>query len=395
MTGILEGIRVLDFGMAAVGPLAATYLGVLGADVIKVESPKGDVVRSPARMQQGNMGTTFIGNNYTKRGIVLDLKDSGDNALAAELITTADVVLDNFRSADIMIRLGFGYEVMSKLNPRIIYLQASAYGSRGPLDGMVSNEWFTQAGAGYSSLNGQPGGRPEFLRGSAHLDWNGSMLNCLGLLVALYVREKTGHGMYLQTSQFQSTVYAGLTRWAEFFATDTSPERMGSARPNIVPDQAFQTALGYITVSAIHDGLWRRLCDAIGLSELADDPRFKTNRDRVEHREELIPLLEARFKKKASHQWIAILRANRVPCGEYFEGKARSHIMLEHPQVQANGLMATLKTPWGPGNVSTGHWRFSKTTTSIPRPAPKLDEHREEILAELKARREARSPVLV
>lgn len=383
MTGILEGIRVLDFGMAAVGPLAATYLGVLGADVIKIESPRGDVVRSPAGTTQQGMGTTFIGNNYGKRGIMLDLKDERDHEIAARMIASADVVLDNFRSADIMARLGFGYEVMQRLNPRIIYLQASAYGSRGPMNGMLSNEWFTQASSGYTCLNGQPGGRAEFLRGSAHLDWNGAMLNCLGLLAALYHRERTGRGMFLQTSQFQSTIYAGLSRWAEYFATGQVPPRLGSGRSNIVPDQAFETALGYVSVSALHDGLWRRLCQAIELPELADDPRFLTNRLRVQHRDELVPLLQERFLQRCASEWLAILRAHRVPCGEYFDGRPRSKIVLDHPQVKANGMMATIETPWGPGNYGTGHWRFGKNTTHVPRPAPRLDQHRAEILAEI------------
>ena len=131
MAGPLEGIRVLDFGMAAVGPLATTYLGLLGADVIKVEQPSGDIVRRPSGPTMGGMGTTFIGNNHTKRGVCLDLKDDAEREIACKLVATADVTLDNFRSGDIMDRLGLGYEVQRRINPRIIYLQASAFGNRG------------------------------------------------------------------------------------------------------------------------------------------------------------------------------------------------------------------------------------------------------------------------
>ena len=389
MTRPLEGIRVLDFGMAAFGPLTATFLGVLGADTIKIEQPTGDVVRRGGGAAMKGMGATFIGNNYTKRGIVLDLKTEEGLATGSKLVASADVALDNFREKGIMIRLGLGYEVMYRLNPRIIYLQASAYGNVGPMRGMLSHEWATQAAAAYTSLNGVPGGRPEFLRGSAHLDWNGAMLNCVGILAALYHREKTGQGMAIETSQLQSTVTASITRLAEYFTTGVAPGALGSSRPNIVPDQAFATALGYISVSAVHNGIWARLCQALELPELVSDPRFATNQDRVEHRDELIPILEARFAVRAAWQWAETLRKHRVPCGEYRSDKPRSHIAMEHPQVVANNMMQTIDSPWGPCNISSAHWRFSKNTTSVDRPSPMMDQHHDEIVAELEERVEA------
>ena len=385
MAGILEGIRVLDFGQAAVGPLSATYLGVLGADVIKIESPGGDRIRfhADAAQQQG-METTFIGVNYTKRGIVLNLKDPADNETARRLIATADVVLDNFRSKAVMERLGLGYDVMRAINPAIIYLQASAYGSRGPYVGMMSNDRVAQAAAGCTSVNGVPGGEPEFLRGSAATaDWNGGMLNCVALLTALLHRERTGQGGCVETNQFQSAATTRLTRWAEFFASGIAPGPMGSARANIVPDQAFSTALGSISVTVPHDGVWPRFCRALGLPGLIEDPRFSTNTMRVRHKPELLRVLEATFEKKAAWHWIKALREHRVPCGEYFNHRPRSIAVLEHPQVQANRMMQTIQTAWGPSNTSSGHWRFSKNTTSIARGAPIQGEHQQEVLEEL------------
>ena len=386
MAGIFEGVRVLDFGQAAVGPLAATYLGLMGADVIKVESPTGDIVRHGiGHPSQGGMGTTFVGNNYGKRGVVLDLKKPEDLETAKRLVATADVVIDNFRSREVMERLGLGYDVMQAINPRIIYLQSSAYGSRGPMDGMMSNEWKSQAASGYTSLNGAPGGRQEFMRGSAALDWNGAMINCLGLLVALYHRQESGRGLCLETNQFQSSITAGITRWAEFFATGRAPELLGSGRPNIVPDQAFPTALGYLSVSVVHDGLWPRFCRAVGGADLLLDPRFATNTTRVAHRDELIPLLEATFRKRAAVQWIEALRAERVPCAEYLADRPRTLMVRDHPQVQANGMMRTIPSNWGSCNVSAGHWRFSKNTTSVTRGSPAHGEHQAEVLAGLGA----------
>ncbi|MEK7214489.1 MAG: CoA transferase, partial [Chloroflexota bacterium] len=308
-----------------------------------------------------------------------------DLETAKRLVATADVVIDNFRSREVMERLGLGYDVMRAINPRVIYLQSSAYGSRGPMDGMMSNEWKSQAASGYTSLNGAPGGRQEFMRGSAALDWNGAMINCLGLLVALYHREESGRGLCLETNQFQSSITAGITRWAEFFATGRAPERLGSARPNIVPDQAFSTALGYLSVAVVHDGIWPRVCRAAGRADLLADPRFSTNTARVEHRDALIPLLEATFRKRAAVQWVEALRAERVPCAEYLADRPRTLIVRDHPQVRANGMMQTIATNWGPGNVSAGHWRFSKNTTSVTRGSPAHGEHQAEVLAGLGA----------
>jgi crotonobetainyl-CoA:carnitine CoA-transferase CaiB-like acyl-CoA transferase len=189
--------------------------------------------------------------------------------------------------------------------------------------------------------------------------------------------------MKLETCQLHSTVLAGLTRYAEYFATGTVPGPMDSARPNIVPDQAFPTALGSISVSAVHNGIWARLCGALGRQELVTDSRFVSNAARVNNREVLVPLLEETFKKKAAWQWEQILKAHGVPCALYLRDKPRSHLVHDHPQTQANQMIETIDTPWGPCRVSRAHWRFSRDTTSIPRPAPRLGEHQEEILREL------------
>ena len=381
--GPLTGIRALDFGMAAVGPVTMTHLALLGADVIKIESPRGDIVRSGANSTIKGMGFSFVGNNLNKRAIVLDLKSDADREIALKLIATVDVALDNFRSGEIMERLGLGWDVVSKVNPRLIYLQSSAYGSVGPMDGMLSHEWFTQAAAGHASVSGKPGGLPQILRGSAHLDWNGAMVNVIGILMALHAREKSGRGVFMQTSQFQSTITAGFTRWAEFFTSGKAPEPMGSARGNIVPDQAFETAFGHVSVSVLNNGIWARFCQAMESPELLSDPRFVTNEKRVENRDELIPLLEEKFKRTSAWHWLRTFRRHGVPSGEYFEGKPRSHVALEHPQVRAINTMTVIDSPWGPLNTSNGFLRFSKTPTRINRSPPLLDEHRDEVLEEM------------
>jgi crotonobetainyl-CoA:carnitine CoA-transferase CaiB-like acyl-CoA transferase len=381
MDGPLKGIRALDFGMAAVGPIAAEYLGELGADVIKVESPSGDIVRRGKPTMRG-MGHTFLGNNLTKRGIVLDLKQEEDRAVALELVATVDIVVENFRSPEVMERLGLGYARLAAANPRIIYLQSSAYGPRGPMHGMTSNDWFAQASGGATSVNGRPGGQGEFSRGTSALDWVGAFFNLEALLIALYVRERTGRGMMLEMSQYQSVITAGTTRIAEYFATGQPPHPLGSARTNIVPDQAFAAADAMITVSVPHDGFWPKLCAAIDREDLATDPRFATGTARVQQREALIPLLEETFAKRPAADWVKRLRDNGVPVAELQKERTLSASLLAHPQVQAAGMMSVIDTPWGDMATAEPHWRFDRTRARITRPSPAQGEHQEEVLRE-------------
>ena len=387
-TGPLSGLRVLDFGQAAVGPIAAEYLGWLGADAIKVESPRGDTVRGTKPRLRGT-GHTFLGNNLGKRGVVLDLKDPEGHAQALRLIGSADVLVENFRSPEVMRRLGLGYERLHEHNPRLIYLQSSAYGPRGPMHGMTSNEWFSQAAAGLTSVTGEAGGRQEFSRGTATLDWSGAFTNLQALLVALYVRERTGGGTFIQTSQLQSTIVGATSRIAEYFASGKAPGPMGSARPNLVPDQAFACVEGYVAVGVPHDGFWPKLCDALGLRELRDDPRFATNAARVEHRAELIPILEACFRERGAEEWERLLHAADVPAATYQRGPTLSASLLEHPQAIAEDLVTVLDTPYGDMASAKPHWRFGTTEARITRAAPRHGEHTAEVLAELDAAGEA------
>ena len=389
----LAGLRVLDFGQAAVGPVAAEYLGWLGADVIKVEPPRGDTVRGTKPSLRGT-GHTFLGNNLGKRGVVLDLKDSADRAQAQRLVATADVLIENFRSPEVMRRLGLGWEALRERNPRLIYLQGSAYGPRGPMHGMTSNEWFSQAASGLTSVTGEDGGRPQFSRGTATLDWIGAFTNLQAILTALWVRERTGRGTFVQTSQLQSAVAGAASRIAECFADrangdpaeGSAPRPMGSARPNVVPDQAFAASGGgYVAVSVPHDGFWPKLLGALGGGGPLADPRFATNRGRVEARGELLPLLAARFRERDAEEWERRLRAADVPAAACQRGPTLSASLLEHPQARALGLVTVLDTPYGAMASAAPHWRWDRTAARIGGPAPRLGEHTAEVLAALDA----------
>lgn len=386
MESPLSGIRVLDFGMAAVGPISAEYLGWLGADVIKIESPAGDMVRrgKGGVADDDWAGHTFLGNNIGKRGIVLDLKNDADRATALDLARTADVLLENFRSPDILPRLGLSWERLREANPRLIYLQSSAFGPSGPLVGKPSVEWITQAFGGVTSVQGPPDGAPEFSRGTSSLDWNGAMVNTIAMLTALYVRNRTGTGMRIDTSQFHSTLVAGTTRIAEYLATGVTPRPLGTARANLVPDQAFRTADGYLTVTAPHDRIWRRLCAAIDRPDLADDARFARVADRVRERDALVPELEAVFRARPTAEWVPLLHRAGVPAGAYQQQPTLADSLLANAQMQAEHMISVLPQTGG-GEIVTAEpqWKFDKTEARITRPSPLFGEHQQEVLDEI------------
>jgi crotonobetainyl-CoA:carnitine CoA-transferase CaiB-like acyl-CoA transferase len=389
-TGPLRGLLVLDFGQAAVGPIAAEWLGMLGATVIKVEPPKGDFVRWATPLI-GGMGTTFIGNNLTKLGVMLDLKTADGLERARELIANADVLIENFRSPAIMERLGLGYEVMAALNPRIIYVQASAFGREGPWVGMFSHEWVAQTVSGFVSVTGDEAGVPEWSRATANQDWNGAMVNLAIVLAGLLHREQTGRGMMIETAQLGSSIFAGITRFAEFFANQSSPRPIGSARPNIVPDQSFRTADGYINVCVPSEKFWPRLCTVME-SPVLEAARFADNESRIAHRQELIAILDSIFQSRNSSDWIERLRKAQVPCGYHELEQRQSDLLMAHPQVCANAILQQVETPHGEIRSNAPHWKFEKTPATILRGCPVLGQDTKRVFAELDRSRSRPSP---
>jgi crotonobetainyl-CoA:carnitine CoA-transferase CaiB-like acyl-CoA transferase len=380
-TGPLRGLLILDFGQAAVGPIAAEWLGMLGATVIKVEAPKGDFVRWATPLI-GGMGTTFIGNNLTKLGVVVDLKTTEGLERAKQLIASADVLIENFRSPAIMERLGLGYEVMAAVNPRIIYVQASAFGRAGPWVGMFSHEWVAQTVSGFVSVTGDNEGVPEWSRATANQDWNGAMMNLAVVLAGLIRREQTGRGMMIETAQLGSSIFAGITRFAELFANGRAPRPMGSARSNLIPDQAFGSADGYINVCVPTEKIWSRLCGALEAPAL-EGARFATNDARIAHREELISTLSRIFERRRSKEWIEQLRAAGVPCGIHECERRQSDVLLEDEQVRANSMLQRVETPYGEIRSQAPHWKFEKTPAEIKRGCPLLGQDNERVFARL------------
>jgi len=379
MPGILDGIRVFDLTIAAVGPWASKLLGELGADVIKVEAPEGElshVIPPPIK----GTAVLYISANFNKRHIVLDLKQEGDRAIALKILEKSDVFIQNMRPGAVE-RLGLGYDVAAQLNPRLIYVAASAYGRTGPMAKEAGIDPNLQAFSGWCSITGQPGGQGEMFRHLAHLDINTSTMIVESVLQALLAREKTGKGQKIEIEMLAAALSLQTTRVAEYFATAEQPQPMGSAVTTTVPHQAFLCEdQKYIAVGVVREEQWPRFCQAVKLEDLRNDPRFVTNTKRVEHRAELIPLLEERFRTKPAAWWAIRLTKERVPNSRIMDFEALRY----HPQAVQNGHIVDLETPhWGTLSVDGLPWRFSKTPAGPIRPGGLKGEHTEEVLREL------------
>lgn len=368
--GPLAGVVVLDLGQAAVAPVAATYLGLLGASVVKVEAPGGDMVRSGEPTMRGT-STTFIGNNWTKYGVRIDLKDPAGKERLRGLLARADLLIENFRSPQVLERLGFDAATMAAINPRLVYVESSAFGDGGSYGDMISNEWITEALGGMVSVTGEPG-HPEFMRGTSLLDWSGAMVNAVVCLAALLDRDRTGRGSVVRTSQLGSTVFAGLTRVVESMGGRT-PRPQGSAGHAFAPDGAFATRDGYLGLSAPTQRTWTELTNVLGLGPVVD-PDLADNAARVRHREQLTAVIEAALARRTTSQWLELLSGSGVPHTTFPRERWLSDELAGHPQVIAGGHLVALPTPWGLARTAGPHWHFSRTPVDIPRPAPVLGQ---------------------
>lgn len=379
--GALGGLRVLDLSRILSGPFCTMTLADLGADVIKVEDARGgDDTRAWGPPFQGDTAAYFLSVNRNKRGIALDLKDPDCRRLLWELAATADVVVENFRPGT-AARLGFGYEDVAELNPRVVYASISGYGQTGPMSGEAGYDAIAQALSGVMSVTGEADGPPARF-GVSGADLAAGMWATVGILAALHERARTGRGQWVDISLLDGQI-AWLTYVASgYFATGVTPGRYGSAHPTIVPYQAFPTAEGHLMVAAGNDGLWRRFAAAVGLGELVEDPRFATNPDRVRHRAELLPLIEDALAERSARDWAKLLAEAGVPVGPINTvGEA-----LEHPQVLARGMVTEVEHP-GAGTVRTvgSPVKLSASPPRVRTAPPGHGQHTDDVLTALGA----------
>ncbi len=378
-SGPLAGVRILDLSRILSGPFATMIFADLGADVIKLENPiTGDDTREWAPPYQGDQSAYFLSVNRNKRGIAVDLKAEQGREIALRLAERADVVVENFRPGTAG-RLGLGYDALSALNPRLIYASISGFGQTGPYASEPGYDAIAQALGGVMSVTGEADGEPVRVGNSA-ADIFAAMWASVGILAALHARHTTGRGEWIDISLLDGQI-ASLTYLAGgYFASGEVPRRYGSAHPSIVPYQALRTQDGYLMVAVGNDALWQRFAPLIGLGELADDPRFATNPQRVAHRSELIRLIETALASKGSAAWADDLSRVGIPAGAINGIDAA----LDHPQVQARGMVLTAEHPTAGTLRMTGSpIKLSGYTAKARRPPPMLGEHTDEVLGEL------------
>ena len=380
MTGALAGIRIIDTTEGAQGPWAAALLGDLGADVIKVEKPEGEMMRHSGPFKNGN-ALPMAGMNHGKRNIVLNLKDDADRDTLLRLTDTADVFMENWRPG-VADRLGVDYGTLTARNPRLIYASASGFGQVGPYARKAAVDQISQAMGGYLSLTGPAGGpgeRPRFIV----IDFTSPLTVVQGVLLALIAREETGAGQWVQCSQLETMVSIGSVRAQEYFLAGEAPGPWGSGCAYCVPSQAFRTADSYILVDCPTQAAWRALCETLDLPELTDDARYATNAGRVQHREELTATLAKAFLHYRGERWLAKLTAAGVPCAAV---SWDIEDLYEDAQVRANDLIVT-RVAATVGRIRTNAvpWLLSATPANYGLLAAPMDADRHSVLAELGA----------
>lgn len=380
MTKALAGIRVFDLTLAAVGPWATKLLGALGADVIKVEAPGGDRLSHAVPPQIKGNSVLYISANHNKRMIELDLKKEADRAIALKIVAQSDVFVQNMRPGAVE-RLGLGYDVVSRVNPRIIYVAASAYGRSGPMAAEAGIDPTVQAFCGWCSVTGPENGRGEMFRHLAHLDLTTATTITQAALQGLVARERTGKGQLIEIEMLTAAMALQTTRLAEYFASGEQPQPRGSASATTVPHQAFECEdRKFIAVGVERDEQWPGFCRALKLDELISDARFASNPMRVQNRGALIPLLVERFATKPAKWWMIRLTKEKVSNGPLLTFEE----LRMHPQVVANSHIVRVDTPhWGPLYVDGLPWKFERTPEGPIRAGGKPGEHTAEVLAEL------------
>ncbi len=378
MASALDGIKVIDITRTLAGPFCTMFLGDMGADVIKVEEPgHGDETRNWTPFWN-DVGTQFLAFNRNKRSLTLNLKDQRSVQIFKDLAKDADVMLESLRTgtAD---RMGLGYDVISELNPRIVYCSVSGYGRTGPLADKPGYDLIIQGYSGLMSTTGEPDG-PPLRTGYSLVDLFTGMMAYGSIVTALYNREHTGKGQYVEASLLEGQVAVMSYHAVGYLATGRVPGRLGSGHPSLVPYQAFPSSDGFFIIGCGNDGLWRRLCPAIGREDLVDHPKFQTNTLRVENRAEIVSILSEHTKSKTTAEWVDIITEAGVPVGPI----NRVSDVVVDPQVLDREMMVDLPHPRVPDLKVPGNpLKLYDTPPNYRRRPPEHGEHNEEILTDL------------
>jgi CoA:oxalate CoA-transferase len=379
----LEGIRVIDLSHVLAAPTATMFLADLGAEVIHLEPPHGDDAREygPFAGEPGkNRSGYFISLNRNKKSLVLNLKQEKGREILRELIGVSDVIIENFRPST-MKKMGFGWEEIHRMNPRIIYAAISGFGHDSPPDyaARASYDMVAQAYSGLMSITGPVGGPPCRV-GSSVGDIIAGQQAVIGIMAALAHREKTGRGQFYDGSMVDGLFSVLESAVARYTITGKIPGPLGGAHPSITPFEAFRTKDSWIIVAAGNDVLWTKLCRILGREELIRDPRFANNHLRTENQPELSGILTAELVKKTTEEWIGIFEKQDIPYSRINNLKE----ICEDPVIRHRNMLVTVDQPGvGPVRIAGSPIRLSETPGEVRSPAPLLGEHSAEVLKQI------------
>jgi crotonobetainyl-CoA:carnitine CoA-transferase CaiB-like acyl-CoA transferase len=368
---------VADMSRVLAGPYCSMLLGDMGATVVKVEGPAGDDTRTWVPPEKDGIATYYLSIGRNKRSVVLDFRDPGDQALAAELLRRADIAIENFRPGSLR-KFGLDYETAAELNPGLVYLSITGFGTA---EGawLPGYDLIVQAVSGLMSLTGDPDG-PAYRAGISVFDVMAGLHGLIGVLAALRQRTETGRGQHVEVNLLSSAMSGLVNQTAAYTAAGVVPTRMGNAHPSLFPYETMPTADRDMIIAAGNDRQFRSLCEVLGIPDVSDDPSFLSNADRTRNREQLRPLLvDALAEWKADDLFLALNKAG-VPCGPINtigEGVELAESLGLAPRVElgTDGRTVTLvRNPIG----------FSDAGLRYDLPPPELGEHSDEIKAWLR-----------
>jgi formyl-CoA transferase len=374
----LADLLVLDLSRVLAGPYCTMMLADLGAEVIKVERPgQGDGTRQWGPPWAGGESAYYVSVNRNKRSITLNLKSQEGREIVRQLADRVDVLVENWRVGT-MDRWGLAYETLRESNPGLIYCAITGYGQTGPYRDRPGYDFIIQAQGGIMSITGPVVGPPMKV-GVAIVDITAAMYAAVSILAAVHERQQSGKGQYIDIALLDSQVAWLANVGSNFLVSGEPPDRYGNAHPNIVPYEPFPTSDGWIALGVGTDRQWQRLCQAARWDDLLAEQRFATNPQRVKNREELVPILRERFRRRSTRQWYGLLLETGIPCGPI---NTIDHVFAD-PQVVARDMLVELPHPTaGTLRMAGSPLKLSRTPVEIEDPPPLLGEHTQEVLSQ-------------
>ena len=378
MDGPLKNLLVLDLTRVLVGPYCTMMLSDLGARVIKVEAPEvGDDSRNFGPFIE-DYSAYFMSLNRGKESIALNLKNSEDKKIFDKILAKADILVENFKPGTLE-KWGYGWKDVCEKYPKLIYASASGFGQTGPLKELPAYDMVVQGMGGLMSVTGQPNSEPTRV-GTSIGDITAGLFTTIGINAALYDREKTGKGTFIDVSMLDCQIAILENAIARYLSKNEIPKPMGSRHPSIAPFEAFKTKDSHIIIAAGNDKLFEKLCNVLEISEIFNDEKFNTNSSRSKNIGELKVIIENKLSSKITTDWVSQMEKERIPCGPIYNIKEA----VENPQVQSRNMIVKayhkvigdFKLAGNPIKMSS--YKDQTTRGDIP----DLDEHREKILKE-------------